>query len=135
MDLESIAGDFATLGARHVVIFYDQRGAGRSTLPADTTRLSATQQVADLDAVRRHFGLTRVTLVAHSYGPLLAATYAIVHPQCPTSDRLLIFTGRHASVTATVKPTRAPNTFVFMVTGYAPTTMQNVEIVVRPPEE
>ena len=68
-------------------------------------------------------------------GERFVGTYAIVHPQCPTSDRLLIFTGRHASVTATVKPTRAPNTFVFMVTGYAPTTMQNVEIVVRPPEE
>jgi proline iminopeptidase len=80
VDLESIAGDFAPLGARHVVIFYDQRGAGRSTLPADTTRLNATQQVADLDAVRRHFGLSRVTLVAHSYGPLLAATYANAHP-------------------------------------------------------
>lgn len=80
VDLESIAGDFAPLGARHVVIFYDQRGAGRSTLPTDTTRLTATQQVVDLDAVRRHFGLSRVTLVAHSYGPLLAATYAIAHP-------------------------------------------------------
>jgi len=81
VDLESIAGDFAPLGARHVVIFYDQRGTGKSTLPLDTTSLTATQQVADLDAVRRHFGLTRVTLVAHSYGPLLAATYAIAHPE------------------------------------------------------
>lgn len=80
VDLESIAGDFAPLGARHVVIFYDQRGTGRSTLPRDTTRLSASLQVADLDAVRRHFRLERVTLVAHSYGPLLAATYAIAHP-------------------------------------------------------
>ena len=80
VDLESIAGDFAPLGAKHVVIFYDQRGTGRSTLPTDTTRLNATQQVADLDAVRTYFGLTRVTLVAHSYGPLLAATYAIAHP-------------------------------------------------------
>jgi proline iminopeptidase len=80
VDLESIAGDFAPLGAKHVVIFYDQRGTGKSTLPTDTTRLSATQQVADLDAVRRHFGLAHVTLVAHSYGPLLAATYAIAHP-------------------------------------------------------
>jgi proline iminopeptidase len=80
VDLESIAGDFAPLGEKHVVIFYDQRGTGRSTLPTDTTRLNATQQVADLDAVRRHFGLERVTLVAHSYGPLLAATYAIAHP-------------------------------------------------------
>ena len=90
VDLESIAGDFAPLAAKHVVIFYDQRGAGRSTLPTDTTRLSATQQVADLDAVRRHFGLARVTLVAHSYGPLLAATYAIAHPD---AVRRMVFFG------------------------------------------
>ncbi len=80
VDLESIRGDFTPLERAHAVIFYDQRGTGRSTLPADTTRLSATTQVADLDAVRRHFGLARVALVAHSYGPLLAATYALAHP-------------------------------------------------------
>lgn len=80
VDLESIAGDFQPLGARHVVIFYDQRGTGRSTLPRDTTTLNAAQQMLDLDAVRRHFGLATVTLVAHSYGPLLAASYAIAHP-------------------------------------------------------
>lgn len=80
VDLESIAGDFAPLAASHTVIFYDQRGAGRSDLPTDTLRLGARQQVEDLDAIRRHFGLARVTLVAHSYGPLLAASYAIAHP-------------------------------------------------------
>ncbi|MFL5522464.1 MAG: alpha/beta fold hydrolase [Gemmatimonadales bacterium] len=80
VDLESIAGDFAPLAERHVVIFYDQRGAGRSTLPRDTSSLNAEQQVRDLDAVRRYFRLAHVTLVAHSYGPLLAASYAIAHP-------------------------------------------------------
>ena len=80
VDLESIAGDFAPLGERHVVIFYDQRGTGRSTLPADTATLNAEQQVADLDAVRAHFGIARATLIAHSYGPLLAASYALAHP-------------------------------------------------------
>ena len=80
VDLESIAGDFGPLAARHVVIFYDQRGAGRSTLPADTGQLVVARQVADLDEVRRHFRIARATLVAHSYGPLLAATYAIAHP-------------------------------------------------------
>ena len=80
VDLESIRNDFAPLATRHVVIFYDQRGTGGSTLPPDTTRLSATQQIMDLDAVRAYFGLDRLTLVAHSYGPLLAATYAIAHP-------------------------------------------------------
>lgn len=80
VDLESIAGDFAPLAERHVVIFYDQRGAGRSTLPDDRSTLNARQQIDDLDTVRRYFGVERVTLVAHSYGPLLAATYALAHP-------------------------------------------------------
>jgi proline iminopeptidase len=59
-------------------------------LPTDTTRLGADQQVADLDAVRRHFGLARVTLIAHSYGPLLAATYALAHPD---AVRRMVFFG------------------------------------------
>ncbi len=81
LDLESIYNDFAAgLSPKHVVIFYDQRGGGKSELPADTLRLVARRQIEDLDEVRRHFGLARVTLVAHSYGPLLAASYAIAHP-------------------------------------------------------
>jgi len=90
VDLESIAGDFAPLGTRHTIIFYDQRGAGRSTLPADTARLGARQQVEDLETVRRHFGIARMTLVAHSYGPLLAASYAIAHPD---KVRRMVFFG------------------------------------------
>lgn len=80
VDLESIANDFTPLTQHHVVIFYDQRGTGRSSLPRDTTKLTAANQIADLEAVRRYFHLTRFTLVAHSYGPLLAATYALAHP-------------------------------------------------------
>lgn len=80
VDLESIAADFAPLAERHTVIFFDQRGTGRSELPADTTRLVVERQIADLDDVRRHFGLEAVALVAHSYGPLLAASYALAHP-------------------------------------------------------
>jgi proline iminopeptidase len=81
IDHESIANDFAPLTEHHVVIFYDQRGTGRSTLPKDTTTLTAQKQIDDLDAVRRYFHLKRATLVAHSYGPLLAATYALAHPE------------------------------------------------------
>ena len=90
VDLESIAGDFAPLAERHVVIFYDQRGAGRSELPTDTTRLAVARQIADLDEVRRHFGIARATLVAHSYGPLLAASYALAHPN---AVRRMVFFG------------------------------------------
>jgi len=81
VDLESIAGDFTPLARNHVVIFYDQRGAGKSELPADTSRLAVARQIKDLDEVRAHFKLDRVVLVAHSYGPLLAASYALAHPE------------------------------------------------------
>jgi len=90
VDLESIAGDFAPLAAKHTVIFYDQRGAGRSELPADTARLAVDRQIRDLDEVRRHFGIDRATLVAHSYGPLLAASYALAYP---THVRRMVFFG------------------------------------------
>jgi hypothetical protein len=36
----------AMLGGKHVVIFYDQRGGGKSELPADIpTRLFASRQI------------------------------------------------------------------------------------------
>jgi proline-specific peptidase len=81
LDLGTIYNDMAVMfGDRHVVIYYDQRGGGRSALPADTTQLFAPRQIQDLDDLRKHFKLERITLVAHSYGPLLAGSYAIAHP-------------------------------------------------------
>jgi proline iminopeptidase len=76
---EVLAPDLEPLTERHTVIFYDQRGGGRSGLP-DTTLLGMDRFVEDLEAVRRHFGMERMTLLAHSFGPLLAASYAREHP-------------------------------------------------------
>ncbi len=87
---EVLAPDVAPLEARHTVIFYDQRGGGRSGLP-DTTALGMDRFVEDLDAVRRHFGMERMTLLAHSYGPLIAAAYARTHPE--RVERMIFFGG------------------------------------------
>jgi len=91
--LAEIYDGFAPLTEHHVVIFYDQRGGGRSSLPADTTRLAAVHQIADLDEVRRHFGLKAFHLIGHSYGALLAASYALAHPDAVASMVLLAGTG------------------------------------------
>lgn len=77
----SVRPDFEPLAERHTLVFYDQRGGGRSELPADTTLLDRRTFVEDLDAVRRHFGAERMILLAHSFGAILAAQYAIEHPQ------------------------------------------------------
>ncbi|MDX3313753.1 alpha/beta fold hydrolase [Streptomyces sp. NPDC054884] len=57
---------------------WDQRGCGRSQRcdgPWSTERF-----VADLEAVRRHFGLAQMTLLGHSWGAQLALSYALAHP-------------------------------------------------------
>lgn len=75
-----LADDLAPLARGRSVVFYDQRGAGGSTLVADAAGLDAQRFVDDLDAVRRHFGLERLTLVGHSWGAGVAALYAMRHP-------------------------------------------------------
>ncbi|HEY1326677.1 MAG TPA: alpha/beta fold hydrolase [Casimicrobiaceae bacterium] len=63
------------------LIYYDQRGRGLSAqgvLPEDVTLES---DVADIDAVRRHFDLPAAVLLGHSWGGVLALEYAIRHPE------------------------------------------------------
>ena len=72
-DMAALLDDTAT------VIRWDQRGCGRSEPcrgPWTTDRF-----VADLDAVREHFGLDRVALLGHSWGAQLALSYALAHPE------------------------------------------------------
>jgi len=81
MDMGYMVPDFGPLAERHRLLFYDQRGGGRSELLRDDPALyTVAHHVADLEALRRHFGLERMTLVAHSFGPAIAASYAIAHP-------------------------------------------------------
>ena len=81
MDHATLAADLVPLEQRHRVIYYDQRGGGRSTLPVDSALLTIDHHVRDLEALRRHLRLRKVTLLAHSFGPAVAALYAIRHPQ------------------------------------------------------
>ena len=73
--------DLQPLSRGRTLIFYDQRGGGRSTLVGDSARLTAADHVRDLEAVRRHFGLDRLTLVGHSWGGALVGLYAAEHPE------------------------------------------------------
>ncbi|MEU1272046.1 alpha/beta fold hydrolase [Streptomyces sp. NPDC005799] len=73
-------GDLADLLADVTpVVHWDQRGCGRSQRvagPWTTDRFTA-----DLDAVRRHFGLERMALLGHSWGAQLALSYALSRPE------------------------------------------------------
>jgi len=82
MDMGYMEPDFRPLAERHRLLFYDQRGGGRSEhLRDDPALYTMARHVADLEALRRQFGLPRMTLVAHSFGPAIAASYAMAHPE------------------------------------------------------
>jgi pimeloyl-ACP methyl ester carboxylesterase len=62
------------------VVFYDPRGRGRSDWVTDPKRLTMTDEVRDLDAVRSGLGISRVALIGFSYLGLVTALYAADHP-------------------------------------------------------
>ena len=66
---------------KHTVIMYDQRGAGRSDVLKDASLLTAASHVRDLEALREHFGIERMTLIGLSWGAGLTILYADAHPE------------------------------------------------------
>ncbi|MDQ6886690.1 MAG: alpha/beta fold hydrolase [Gemmatimonadota bacterium] len=64
------------LADRYELVFYDQRGGGRSRTD-DREAIGWRTHVADLAAVARELGLDPLSLVGYSWGGLLAMLYAL----------------------------------------------------------
>jgi proline iminopeptidase len=64
------------------LIYYDQRGRGKSADHVQSGDVSIQSEIADLDSVRKYFQLKSVAILGHSWGALLALEYAIRHPIC-----------------------------------------------------
>jgi proline iminopeptidase len=70
---------FDALARGRELIYYDQRGGGRSPVSRETP-VGWREQVADLEALRQIWGLDQLTLAGYSWGGLLALLYATEHP-------------------------------------------------------
>jgi len=82
----------------HAFLF-DQRGAGRShpylSLAGNTTQ----NLIADIEAIREHFGIDRWLVVGGSWGSTLAVAYAEAHPERVTGIALrAVFLGTRREV-------------------------------------
>jgi proline iminopeptidase len=71
---------------------YDQRGSGRSR---SSGPFDVDSFVADLDALRRHWGHDRWLVGGHSWGANLALFYALRHPDRTLGVLYLAGTGLH----------------------------------------
>ena len=70
------------LGDRYDLLFYDQRGGGRSK-PDATAPITWRTQVEDVGAVVTEFGLEPLSILGYSWGAMLALLYTIEQRKNP----------------------------------------------------
>ncbi|MFF5011736.1 alpha/beta fold hydrolase [Streptomyces sp. NPDC001165] len=63
------------------LIRLDRRGTGRSARPEDSTTYRCDRLADDVEALRRHLGLDRIDLLAHSADANPAVSYVSRHPE------------------------------------------------------
>ncbi|MBM3944028.1 MAG: alpha/beta fold hydrolase [SAR202 cluster bacterium] len=72
------------------VVYYDHRGNGRSDGRESLGTVTHETWIDDLDALRKHLGFKKFTLVGHSYGGALGMGYALKYQR--HLDGLVIIT-------------------------------------------
>ncbi len=68
--------------AKHCqLILIDERGSGRSERLADPKQYTLEEMVKDIERVRKYLKLSRLVVLGHSFGGILAQAYAVRHPR------------------------------------------------------
>jgi proline iminopeptidase len=63
------------------LIYYDQRGRGKSSRNIAPDGVNLESEIDDLEGVRRYFGLDTIAVLGHSWGGLLAMEYMTRHAE------------------------------------------------------
>lgn len=79
-DNEYLLPEMDLLAESFHLVYYDQRGRGRSFRGEPLDDVTMVTEVEDLDRVRESFGFESIALLGHSWGGLLAMEYALRHP-------------------------------------------------------
>lgn len=80
LDHEYLQPGLDALGTRHTLVYYDQRGTGRSTAELTESAISFDRFIQDIDELREALGYEEVSVLGHSFGTLLAIEYARRYP-------------------------------------------------------
>ncbi len=72
---------FKRLSPGLTLIFYDPRNRGRSEAVSDTTHLGIQYSLSDLEDVRQHFRIKKMSSIGWSYLGAMVALYAAERPE------------------------------------------------------
>lgn len=81
LDLNYLLPEMDRLSAAFRLIYYDQRGRGRSAARVRPEDVSIESEAQDLERVREYFQLESLAVLGHSWGGVLAMEYALRHPR------------------------------------------------------
>jgi len=84
---------FSPLAEHMQLVYFDHRGQGRSAR-GDPATYTLDQNVADMEALRRHLGLGPIVSIGTSYGGKVAMAHAARHPHA-VSHLVLVATASH----------------------------------------
>ncbi|MFT7380535.1 MAG: proline iminopeptidase [Roseivirga sp.] len=70
-----------SLSENYQLIFYDQKVSGRSSIEVDSSTMTLDGFAEDIESIRNAFKLDKINLLGHSWGGLIAMTYAIKYNQ------------------------------------------------------
>ncbi len=62
------------------LIYYDQRGRGKSARNIQPEDVTLESEMKDLESLRAYFQLESAAVLGHSWGGVLAMEYAVRHP-------------------------------------------------------
>ena len=71
---------FKEMEKDYQVILYDQRATGRNIANADSSQMNLKAFAEDVERIRRSYGLSKINILAHSWGALVALKYAENYP-------------------------------------------------------
>ncbi|MFB5249359.1 alpha/beta fold hydrolase [Bacillus mycoides] len=63
------------------VVYYEQRGCGRSEAPQDDNAYSINTLAEDLEELRKRLNINKVNLLGYSFGGQLCLEYALTYPE------------------------------------------------------
>lgn len=97
---------FDALARGRTLLYYDQRGGGRSEVPREVP-LGWREHVADLAAIAGSAVAAPLTLLGFSWGGLLAILFALEHPESVARLALVAPASTHAEIRSQFEKTFA----------------------------
>lgn len=72
---------FDSLSTNNTLVYFDAFGRGKSDTAKDVKEYSLQRDIEDLEGLRKAMGFSKINLLGHSYGGLVAQGYAIKYPE------------------------------------------------------